>query len=76
MLAATLLVADDDPGCASLERTLTREGYRVVLASDAAALERVQAGASPHRDRSPDAGRPGSSAPGGEGDLPTSTSSC
>src|SRR3989441_3125445 len=42
---ATLLVADDDPGLReSLERTLTREGYRVVLASDGrAALERVQA---------------------------------
>jgi len=42
----TLLVADDDPGLReSLERTLTREGYRVVLASDGrAALERVQAG--------------------------------
>ena len=43
---ATLLVADDDPGVReSLERTLTREGYRVVLASDGrAALERLQAG--------------------------------
>jgi two-component system response regulator HydG len=43
---ATLLVADDDPGLReSLERTLTREGYKVVLASDGrAALERVQAG--------------------------------
>jgi two-component system response regulator HydG len=43
---ATLLVADDDPGLReSLERTLTREGYSVVLASDGrAALERVQAG--------------------------------
>ena len=43
---ATLLVADDDPGLReSLERTLTREGYRVVLASDGrAALEREQAG--------------------------------
>ena len=42
----TLLVADDDPGLReSLERTLTREGYRVVLASDGqAALERVQTG--------------------------------
>jgi two-component system response regulator HydG len=42
----TLLIADDDPGLReSLERTLTREGYRVVLASDGrAALERVQAG--------------------------------
>jgi len=38
---ATLLIADDDPGLReSLERTLTREGYRVVLASDGrAALE-------------------------------------
>ena len=43
---ATLLVADDDPGLReSLERTLSREGYRVVLASDGrAALERVQSG--------------------------------
>ena len=43
---AKLLVADDDPGLReSLERTLTREGYRVVLASDGrAALERVQGG--------------------------------
>src|SRR5689334_19521088 len=43
---ATLLVADDDPGLReSLERALTREGYRIVLASDGrAALERVQAG--------------------------------
>jgi two-component system response regulator HydG len=43
---ARLLVADDDPGLReSLERTLTREGYRVTLASDGrAALERVQAG--------------------------------
>src|SRR6185436_1816863 len=43
---ATLLVADDDPGLReSLERTLSREGYRVVLASDGrAALERVQTG--------------------------------
>jgi two-component system response regulator HydG len=43
---ATLLIADDDPGLReSLERALTREGYRVVLASDGrAALERVQAG--------------------------------
>src|ERR671939_176950 len=42
----TLLVADDDPGLReSLERTLTREGYRVLLASDGrAALERVQGG--------------------------------
>jgi two-component system response regulator HydG len=42
----TLLVADDDPGLReSLERTLTREGYRVVLASDGhAALERLQGG--------------------------------
>ncbi len=44
--SATVLVADDDPGLReSLERTLTREGYRVVLASDGrAALERLQAG--------------------------------
>src|SRR5438045_2850089 len=43
---ATLLVADDDPGLReSLERTLTREGSRVVLAADGrAALERVQTG--------------------------------
>src|SRR4026208_151862 len=49
---ATLLVADDDPGLReSLERTLTRAGYKVVLASDGrAALAwargagRVQAG--------------------------------
>ncbi len=43
---ATLLVADDDPGLReSLERTLVREGYTVVLASDGnAALERLQAG--------------------------------
>jgi two-component system response regulator HydG len=44
--APTLLVADDDPGLReSLQRTLQREGYRVVLASDGhAALERLQAG--------------------------------
>jgi len=43
---AKLLVADDDPGLReSLERTLTREGYRVVVASDGrAALERLQGG--------------------------------
>jgi two-component system response regulator HydG len=43
---ATVLVADDDPGLReSLERTLTRDGYRVVVASDGrAALERLQAG--------------------------------
>ena len=43
---ATLLVADDDPAVRqSLERTLTREGYAVVLAPDGqAALERLQAG--------------------------------
>src|SRR5437870_13645833 len=43
---ATLLIADDDPGLRqSLERTLTREGYRVILASGVnAALERLQAG--------------------------------
>src|SRR5688572_10654328 len=42
----TLLVADDDPGLReSLERALSREGYRVILASDGrAALERLQAG--------------------------------
>jgi two-component system response regulator HydG len=42
----TLLVADDDPGLReSLERTLSREGYRVLLAPDGqAALERLQAG--------------------------------
>jgi len=42
----TLLVADDDPGLReSLDRTLTREGYKVMLASDGrAALERLQAG--------------------------------
>jgi two-component system response regulator HydG len=44
--AATLLVADDDPAVRQgLERTLTREGYRVLLASDGqAALERLQGG--------------------------------
>ncbi len=43
---ATLLVADDDPAVRqSLERTLTREGYRVLLAPDGqAALERLQGG--------------------------------
>ncbi|HXG02855.1 MAG TPA: sigma-54 dependent transcriptional regulator [Candidatus Binatia bacterium] len=43
---ATVLVADDDPGLReSLERTLAREGYRVVLAPDGrTALERLQAG--------------------------------
>ncbi len=43
---ATLLIADDDPAVReSLDRTLTREGYRVVLASDGrAALERLQGG--------------------------------
>ncbi|MBI4560771.1 MAG: sigma-54-dependent Fis family transcriptional regulator, partial [Candidatus Rokubacteria bacterium] len=43
---AVLLVADDDPAVReSLERSLTREGYRVVLASDGqAALERLQGG--------------------------------
>ena len=41
---ATLLVADDDPGLREgLERTLTRAGYRVVLASDGrAALDQLQ----------------------------------
>jgi two-component system response regulator HydG len=44
--SATVLVADDDPGLReSLERTLAREGYRVVLAPDGrTALERLQAG--------------------------------
>jgi two-component system response regulator HydG len=44
--AATLLVADDDPGLReSLQRTLTRAGYRVVLASDGrAAFEQLQGG--------------------------------
>jgi two-component system, NtrC family, response regulator HydG len=43
---ATLLVADDDPGLReSLQRTLTRAGYRVVLASDGrGALEQLQGG--------------------------------
>jgi two-component system response regulator HydG len=43
---ATILVADDDPGLReSLERTLTRDGYRVLAASDGrAALERLQGG--------------------------------
>ena len=43
---ATLLVADDDPGLReSLQRALTRAGYRVVLASDGrAALEQLQGG--------------------------------
>ncbi len=42
----TLLVADDDPAVReSLERTLKREGYRVVVASDGqAGLERLKAG--------------------------------
>jgi two-component system response regulator HydG len=42
----TLLVADDDPGLReSLNRTLTRAGYSVVLASDGrAALEQLQSG--------------------------------
>src|SRR5687768_8217502 len=44
--AATLLVADDDPGLReSLQRTLTRAGHRVMLASDGrAALEQLRAG--------------------------------
>jgi two-component system response regulator HydG len=43
---ATLLVADDDSGLReSLQRTLTRAGHRVVLASDGrAALEQLQGG--------------------------------
>jgi two-component system response regulator HydG len=43
---ATLLVADDDPGLReSLQRTLIRAGYRVVLASDGrGALEQLQGG--------------------------------
>ena len=43
---ATLLVADDDPAVRqSLERTLEREGYTVVLAPDGhAALERIRSG--------------------------------
>jgi two-component system response regulator HydG len=43
---ATVLVADDDPGLReSLERTLTRDGYRVLLVPDGrAALDRLQAG--------------------------------
>ncbi|MFQ5827820.1 MAG: sigma-54-dependent transcriptional regulator [Candidatus Methylomirabilia bacterium] len=42
----TLLVVDDDPAVReSLERTLTREGYRVVLAADGRlALEQLQGG--------------------------------
>jgi two-component system response regulator HydG len=44
--ARMILVADDDPGLReSLERTLNRDGYRVVTASDGtAALERLQSG--------------------------------
>src|SRR5216117_560506 len=44
--AATLLVADDDPGLRdSLQRTLTRAGHRVMLASDGrAALEQLRQG--------------------------------
>jgi two-component system response regulator HydG len=44
--APVILVVDDDPGVReSLERTLTREGYRVVTASDGrAGLECLQAG--------------------------------
>ncbi|MEK6530341.1 MAG: sigma-54 dependent transcriptional regulator, partial [candidate division NC10 bacterium] len=44
--APTLLVADDDPAVReSLERTLKREGYRVVVASDGqAGLEQLRAG--------------------------------
>jgi two-component system, NtrC family, response regulator HydG len=42
----TILVADDDPGLReSLQRTLTRAGHRVVLATDGrAALEQLQTG--------------------------------
>src|SRR5215471_12989660 len=41
---ATLLVADDDPGLReSLERTLTREGYRVVLTAFGTVEEAVKA---------------------------------
>ncbi|MBI2203742.1 MAG: sigma-54-dependent Fis family transcriptional regulator [Candidatus Rokubacteria bacterium] len=45
-VAATLLVADDDPGLReSLQRTLTRAGHRVLLAPDGrAALEQLQGG--------------------------------
>jgi two-component system response regulator HydG len=44
--AATLLVADDDPAVReSLERTLAREGYTVVLAADGhRALDRLKEG--------------------------------
>ncbi len=44
--APTLLVADDDPAVReSLERTLKREGYQVVVASDGqAGLEQLRAG--------------------------------
>jgi two-component system response regulator HydG len=44
--APTLLVADDDPAVReSLERTLKREGYQVVVASDGqAGLEQLKAG--------------------------------
>ena len=44
--AATLLVADDDPGLReSLQRTLTRAGHRVMLASDGlAALDQLRGG--------------------------------
>ena len=44
--APTLLVVDDDPGLReSLQRTLTRAGYRVVLAPDGrVALEQIQSG--------------------------------
>src|SRR5205085_12396914 len=43
---ATRLVADDDPGLReSLQRTLMRAGYQVVLAPDGrAALDRIQGG--------------------------------
>src|SRR3972149_5279588 len=53
--APTLLVADDDPAVReSLERTLKREGYRVVVASDGPVEEAGQAmkdGASAFRPK-------------------------
>jgi ActR/RegA family two-component response regulator len=58
---ATLLVADDDPGLReSLERTLTREGYRVVLAStDALRSSASSRRRRPDRHRSAHAGLTG-----------------